>query len=647
VLFPTIKNFSPEKMSHSLFSNQVFIQHHQEGSHRHAPQITFRDILSPKNLIRNAAKSSEDAITKIKTLIICTYICDWNWFAAELALCPFITPQTEVIVIINWLPETCNTEDPIIDPKFSGVFSEGVRQISIGIPGTKIERKITVIHPALVGGLMHVKLTLVQFASTAENHQETIFTRVVIGSANLTLDDWCNLRQAFFVAEGQLLLRENSKDADETKSKTNSNFGFEVEEVLLWLSLPKEIIQNQLRLSTHSWPTVPEKTKLIFSVPSTLQLSLDKVFQNRQQQEPKENDDDEKEEEEERELIPPIEIISASSPATRRRQTRGMLNAHDHREEFYNKEFLPIVFELNGNYYNNSSPAKSISMKWYRPPLDTLRSCVESVQQSSNPEISSIVYHASSVGGITDVLLNHFTAAVSPSSGPYPPVQQHQEEDSTSHNFTPPPPIKTPFPIAASINRFAATEGATGAITLRYFQMSTSKLYKTGWMPLNMSDGVTCHSKLIFPVLARRETPWVVIGSHNFTADCWAFAKQMLPRNFELSVFVPLSSVSIFDLFPHQTDFAENESVETIISGNARDASRFIFLSHKRDFFAALQQSDPRIRQERIDFILKSYLVKFENQQEDEGFYRPIFEKALVYHYSKFENEVHDDFGRH
>ncbi len=71
-------------------------------------------------------------------------------------------------------------------------------------------------------------------------------------------------------------------------------------------------------------------------------------------------------------------------------------------------------------------------------------------------------------------------------------------------------------------------------------------------------DGFICHSKLIFPV----DSSWVVVGSHNFTADCWAFAKQMLPRNFELSVFVPLKQnegeegKTVFELFPLQTNFS-------------------------------------------------------------------------------------------
>ena len=239
-----------------LFTNNIFAS--EDENHGDKQLTSSKNTLNFRDLLRPPPSSSTSNSSKppfIKTLIFCTYVADWNWLAAELALCCsksiHETEQTKVFVIINWLPETCNTENSIPSSD-GGTFSERIREIVIGKGNPLLERKITLVHPALVGGLMHAKMMIVQFS-------DFCYSRIVIGSANLTLDDWCNLRQGFFMTEGKLLSvvdDDNDETVPPSKEASHHNhhqFGKEVEDVLLWLSLPKTTVYS-LQLSKLHFP---------------------------------------------------------------------------------------------------------------------------------------------------------------------------------------------------------------------------------------------------------------------------------------------------------------------------------------------------------------------------------------------------------
>lgn len=576
---------------------------------------------------------------------------------------------------------------------------------------------------------MHVKLTVVQFETL---HNEGVaarsFTRVVIGSANLTADDWCNLRQGFFVAEsnwgGSKIQPADSAACDGDSAVASSAFGNQVEDVLRWLSLPLEIVSS-LRLSCtagETWSNVPDKTRLIFSVPSTLQNAIrdqqntfmKKLKRNSRQNQdyvPKRKDDDEDEDCSENMIptedsLPPLEAPSSTNSSglhSGRKFSKHAVTAHEKRKEFYS-EFLPVVFDLNDKYV---------------PPLQVLRNCIESISTPA-PSLAlsaldlrkkKIVYQASSVGGVSDVLLRHFIAATD-ATLPYPPpnsalsvngrfagdekekVEGREEEELTAaallriREKLERGTIITPFPSVSSVVNNAARGGWCGAITLRYFQLAGTKLHSTGWRRMSCvsgadtDEGPTCHTKLIYDASSLSPSwssssssslstsAWLVLGSHNFTADCWAFAKQMLPRNFELSVFIPLSKddCTVQDLFPVQTSFDDDdddldarrrigEPKEFSVpqcrhhyhhhhqpgSANSPSNSRFVFLNHKRDFFGALQSAEREMKK-RTEHVVEELLPA---NRENEQLWRKILTESLEYHYSKFKTEVHDDFGRH
>lgn len=134
--------------------------------------ITFADILSPPAQI---------GAISLQSALFITYICDWEWFLPLIANVP-----GHIHMVLNWLPETSDSEQPLGTP-----FAQGTRQnLTHKCCQT---RPMDVTHPALTdNSLMHIKMFCLDFGS---------WIRIVVGSANLTLDDWEGLSQALWVQE--------------------------------------------------------------------------------------------------------------------------------------------------------------------------------------------------------------------------------------------------------------------------------------------------------------------------------------------------------------------------------------------------------------------------------------------------------------
>lgn len=125
----------------------------------------------------NAPSVTFEALTQstspLKRVRLFSYIVDWEW------ILNILPPNLEhLFFCVNWVPETQNSENPL--PKR---WKEGTREMEY------LGRHFVVHHPVLAGGLQHAKLLLFEFDD---------YLRVVVTSANLTLDDWSNLGQIFW-----------------------------------------------------------------------------------------------------------------------------------------------------------------------------------------------------------------------------------------------------------------------------------------------------------------------------------------------------------------------------------------------------------------------------------------------------------------
>ena len=620
-------------MTSSIFKNDVFVASDPRADlndePRRAHQLRFRDMLSPQRLVpdaRHASGATAPTPPMLRSALFCSYVVDWEWLALELALAPAVTAASQqqgdsaatISVVVNWAPETYNSEDAL--PQF---FSEGCRVVTV-TPGTPTARAIRVIHPPLGGGLMHVKLAVLDFGD---------FVRVVVGSANLTCDDWCNLHQAFFVAEGTPLASPIDV-SDDAAAAGASPFGAEVESALGWMAVPPELV-SAFRLRDLCWPTLPPATALVLSVPHGLHVALTKL--------PHE--------------LPSLELPSSQSTlGPRRRLHPGMVQAAQSEDA------------TRRAFYESWAVGAAKLLARYAPPLDVLRRCVMGIELAAAAAAAagtdgsvvagaavaggcarcaatSVVYQASSVGGVTDALLRHFAAATD-AAEPYPPDADAAPPPSGALPRT--AKIGTPFPSRCDV-LVGASGGWCGAITLRYFQMVHTELHRAGWVPLALSGGPTPHTKLLYRDCGRSACAarWLVLGSHNFTADCWAFAKAFRPRNFELSVFVPLASrdATVASMFPEQCNFALSSP-----EGSGRADERFVFLHDKRSFLEVARAAAVA-RAERVaaacDALMHGLAADRVEGLGGAEQVRAVLRKALTFHWSKFEGEVHDDFGRH
>ncbi len=464
---------------------------------------------------------------------------------------------------VNWVPETGNSEEPLPDP-----FRDGHRTLN-RVPGCHCEASCSwgILHPHLGEddkALMHAKLFLLGYEGGV---------RLVVSSANLTLDDWVGLGQSVWWCDcPRLPPRTLSERTTLAGGGRRHPLAEDVLRVLQTVGLDSTVLPPEV-IDAVCWDGLNER--LVFSVPTSL-----------------------------------MQVVGVD------RDVAGRMNALEH-----------LAMLARYAVVNSSE-----------------------VAEATGSDVA--VYFASSVGGTLDDQLSLLCRAwnVTPSRLVVPVLTVETLQQQLHHSV--------------------------GAITTRYFQSPSSKLFRECITPFLENTTASFHCKILIHFSAKKmacseatafrendsgslESDWALIGSHNLTADGWVSAKVARervamnkdsssdPRNYELSVFIPGAKLRVLPhLPPSMTQFlARIFSPASSGEGVASSAGPLHLpkvpnVGPKRLF---------RFFNDKSLILQDLRMTHIPTLEECSGEPTPqtTYLRRRWYHWLKFLSEFGNDFGRH